>query len=175
MAGKDGFILVTPEFAKYLVADSAATYFLVRTEAHKHLLEDRIKRLKSIVAQEKRRFMEQLRIEDPEAWVKDMRAFLINKHGDIPEVDTLLIFYGNWNSIYQEQTRNVSPILGYTVALYIVDSKTASIYESYAWLELHHQLIPIIGDPRNKQARLRNTERHAQQAYHSINIKWGDD
>ncbi|RKU18591.1 hypothetical protein C6503_09255, partial [Candidatus Poribacteria bacterium] len=89
---KDGFITVTPEFAKHRVGDSAANYFLAPTEAHRRLLEDDIKQLKSIVAQEKRRFMEQLRIEDPEAWIKDMRTFLIDKHGDIPEVDTIVNF-----------------------------------------------------------------------------------
>ena len=65
--GKGGFITVTPEFAKHHVGDSAATYFLFPTEAHRQLLEDDIKQLKSIIAQEERRFMEQLRIEDPEA------------------------------------------------------------------------------------------------------------
>ena len=175
MAGKDGFILVTPEFAKYLVADSAATYFLVRTEAHKHLLEDRIKRLKSIVAQEKRRFMEQLRIEDPEAWVKDMRAFLINKHGDIPEVDTVVNFLRKLElNLPRADEECFAYIRGYS-ALYIVGSNTASIYESYASLEASHQLRHIIGDPPKQTGALEKYRAARAEGISFYNIKWGDD
>ena len=175
MAGKDGFILVTPEFAKYLVADSAATYSLVPTEAHRRLLEDRIKRLKSIVAQEKRRFREQLRIEDPEAWVEDMRAFLISKHGDIPEVDTVVNFLRKLELNLPRTDEECFAYLRVYSELYIIaDSDTGSIYESYASLEASHQLRHIIGDPPHTGGL--EKYRAARAAGISFyNIKWGDD
>ena len=77
-------ITVTPEIAKQFVGFWAANYFLFPTENHRRLLEEEVKQLKSTIAQEERslekdelRRLEQLRIEDPEAWVKSMRAFLI--------------------------------------------------------------------------------------------------
>lgn len=175
MAGKDGFILVTPEFAKYLVADRAATYFLVPTEAHRRLLEDQIKQLKSIIAQEKRRFMEQLRIEDPEAWVKDMRAFLIDKHGDIPEVDTVVNFLRKLELNLPKTDEECFAYIRVYSALYIADSKTASIYESYAWLEASHQLIPIIGEPPQQTGGLEKYRAARAAGISFYNIKWGDD
>ena len=175
MAGKDGFILVTPEFAKYLVADSAATYFLVPTEAHRRLLEDQIKRLKSIVAQEERRFLEQLRIEDPEAWLTRMRTLLIDKHGDIPEVDTVINFLRKLELNLPRTDEECFAYIRVNSALYIVGSNTASIYESYAWLEASHQLRPVIGDPP-KQTNTLEKYRAARAAGISFyNIKWGDD
>lgn len=175
MAGKDGFILVTPEFAKYLVADRAATYFLVPTEAHRRLLEDQIKQLKSIIAQEKRRFMEQLRIEDPEAWVKDMRTFLIDKHGDIPEVDTIVNFLRKLELNLPRTDEECFAYITVYSALYIADSKTASIYESYAWLEASHQLIPIIGEPPQQTGALEKYRAARAEGISFYNIKWGDD
>ena len=175
MAGKDGFITVTPEFAKYLVADSAATYFLVPTEAHRRLLEDNIKQLKSIVAQEKRRFREQLRIEDPEAWVKDMRTSLIDKHGDIPEVNTIVNFLRKLELNLPRTDEECFAYIRVYSALYIVDSKTASIYESYAWLEASHQLIPIIGDPPQQTGALEKYRAARAAGISFYNIKWGDD
>ena len=175
MAGKDGFILVTPEFAKYLVSDSAANYFLVPTEAHRHLLEDQIKRLKSIVAQEERRFLEQLRIEDPEAWLTRMRTLLIDKHGDIPEVDTVVNFLRKLELNLPRTDEECFAYIRAYSALYIVGSNTASIYESYAWLEASDQLRPIIGDPPQQTGALEKYRAARAAGLSFYNIKWGDD
>ena len=175
MAGKDGFITVTPEFAKYLVADRAATYFLVPTEAHRRLLEDQIKQLKSIIAQEKRRFMEQLRIEDPEAWVKDMRTFLIDKHGDIPEVDTIVNFLRKLELNLPRTDEECFAYITVYSALYIADSKTALIYESYARREASHQLRHIIGEPPQQTGALEKYREARAEGISFYNIKWGDD
>ena len=173
---KGGFILVTPEFAKYLVGDSAATYFLVPTEAHRRLLEDHIKQLKSIVAQEERRFMEQLRIEDPEAWVKRMRTFLIDKHGDIPEVDTIVNFLRKLELNLPRTDEECFAYIGVCSELYsTAGSHTASIYESYAWLEAGHQLRHILGDPPKQTNHLEKYRAARAAGLSFYNIKWGDD
>ena len=175
LEGKGGFITVTPEFAKHLVGDSAATYFLVPTEAHRRLLEDDIKRLKSIVAQEKRRFMEQLRIEDPEAWIKDMRTFLIDKHGDIPEVDTIVNFLRKLELNLPRTDEECFAYLRVYSALYLVGSHTASIYEGYASSEASHQLRHIIGDPPKQTNHLEKYRAARAAGLSFYNIKWGDD
>ena len=172
---KDGFVTVTPEFAKYLVGDSAANYFLVPTEAHRRLLEDDIKQLKSIVAQEKRLFMEQLRIEDPEAWIKDMRTFLIDKHGDIPEVDTIVNFLRKLELNLPRTDEECFAYLRVYSALYLVGSHTASIYEGYASDEAEHQLRHIIGDPPKQTNHLEKYRAARAAGLSFYNIKWGDD
>ena len=172
---KGGFIIGTPEFAKHLVGDSAATYFLVPTEAHRRLLEDQIKQFKSIVAQEERRFLEQLRIEDPEAWLTRMRTLLIDKHGDIPEVDTVVNFLRKLELNLPRTDEECFAYIRAYSALYIVGSNTASIYESYAWLEASDQLIPIIGDPPQQTGALEKYRAARAAGLSFYNIKWGDD
>ena len=172
---KGGFITVTPEFAKYLVGDSAATYFLVSTEAHRQLLEDDIKQLKSIVAQEERRFMEQLRIEDPEAWITRMRTFLIDKHGDIPEVDTIINFLRKLELNLPRTDEECFAYIRVYSALYVVGSQTDSVYEGYAWLEAGHQLRHILGDPPKQTNHLEKYRAARAAGLSFYNIKWGDD
>ena len=173
---KGGFIIGTPEFAKHLVGDSAATYFLVPTEAHRRLLEDMIKQFKSIVAQEKRLFMEQLRIEDPEAWLTRMRTLLINKHGDIPEVDTVVNFLRKLELNLPRTDEECFDYIRAYSALYITaDSDTGSIYESYASLEASHQLRHIIGDPPKQTGHLERYRAARAAGISFYNIKWGDD
>ncbi len=174
--GKGGFIIVTSEFAKHSVGSSAATYFLFPTEAHKRLLEDNIKGLKSIVAQEKRRFMEQLRIEAPEAWVKDMRTFLIDKHGDIPEVDTVVNFLRKLELNIPRTDEECFAYLRIHSELYFMgDSGTGSIYESYASLEAAHQLRHIIGEHPRQTGALEKYRAARAAGLSFYNIKWGDD
>lgn len=173
--GKGEFILVTPEFAKHLVGDSAANYFLVPTEAHRQLLEDDIKQLKSIVAQEERRFMEQLRIEDPEAWITRMRTFLIDKHGDIPEVDTIINFLRKLELNLPRTDEECFAYIGVYSALYVVGSHTDSVYEGYAWLEAGHQFRHILGDPPKQTNHLEKYRAARAAGLSFYNIKWGDD
>ena len=173
--GKGGFIRVTPEIAKHFVGYYAATYFLVPTEAHRRLLEDQIKRLKSIVAQEERRFMEQLRIEDPEAWIKRMRTVLIEKHGDIPEVDTIINFIRKLELNLPRTDEECFAYIGVCSDLYHVGSETASIYESYAWMEASHQLVPILGELPKQTGSLEKYRKARAAGISFYNIKWGDD
>lgn len=174
--GKGGFRIVTSEFAKHLVGYSAATYFLFPTEAHRRLLEDDIKQLKSIVAKEERRFMEQLRIEAPETWIKDMRTFLINKHGDIPEVDTVVNFLRKLELNIPRTDEECFAYLRIHSELYLfADSATSSIYESYALLEASHQLRHIIGDPPRQTGALEKYRAARAAGLSFYNIKWGDD
>lgn len=175
--GKGGFILVTPEVAKHQVGYYAATYFLVPTEAHRRLLEDEIKELKFIVAQEERLFMEQLRIEDPEAWITDMRTLLIDKHGDIPEVDTIVNFLRKLELNLPRTDEECFAYLRARSALYNItaDSDTGSIYESYVSLEAAHQLRHIIGDPPKQTNHLEKYRAARAAGLSFYNIKWGDD
>ena len=150
--GKGGFIIVTPEFAKHHVGYYAATYFLVPTEAHKLLLEDQIKQLKSIVAQEKRRFekeelrlLDQLRIEDPEAWVKSMRAFFIQKHGNIPETNTIIEFLRKLElDLPRTDEESRSYLTAYNALYTAFNSTYVYEYEYYAMFEAVDQIQPIV-------------------------------
>ena len=158
-AGKDGFIRVTPEFAKYIVADSAATYFLVPTEAHRRLLEDNMKRLKRIIEQvieqeerrlleEELRALEQLRIEDPQAWIKGMRAFLIKEHGDIPEVNTIVNFLRKVELNLPRTDKECHTYLEAYNTFYVDSDNfgSSSHYEYYATFEAVDQIQPIVAD-----------------------------
>ena len=185
MAGKDGFILVTPEFAKYLVADSAATYFLVPTEAHRRLLEDDMKQLKRIIEQvieqeerrlleEELRSLEQLRIEDPQAWIKGMRAFLIKEHGDIPEVDTIANFLRKVELNLPRTDEECRSYLTAYDALYTAVNSTHEYeYVYYAMFEAVDQVWPIVAeDPLRILKKFREARAEGISFY---NIKWGDD
>ena len=182
-AGKDGFIRVTPELAKYIVADSAATYFLVPTEAHRRLLEDDMKQLKHIIEQvreqeerrlleEEFRALEQLRIEDPQAWIKGMRAFLIKEHGDIPEVDTIANFLRKVELNLPRTDKECHTYLEAYNTLY-VDSDVGSLYEYYATFEAVDQVQPIVADEPLQIFKKYRAARAAGISFY--NIKWGDD
>ena len=157
--GKGGPIRVTPEFAKHLVGYYAANYFLFPTEAHKRLLEDAIKQLKRIIeqviAQEERRLLEeefraleQLRIEDPQAWIKGVRAFLIKEHGDIPEVDTIANFLRKVELNLPRTDVECHTYLEAYNTVYIDsnDFGSSSRYEYYATFEAVDQIQPIVAD-----------------------------
>ena len=185
MAGEDGFIIVTPEFAKYLVADRAATYFLVPTEAHRRLLEDNMKQLKRIIEQvieqeerrlleEELRALEQLRIEDPQAWIKGMRAFLIKEHGDIPEVDTIANFLRKVELNLPRTDEECRSYLTAYDAIYTdVNSTHEYEYVYYAMFEAVDQVWPIVEEgPLRILKKFREARAEGISFY---NIKWGDD
>ncbi|MCY3741634.1 MAG: hypothetical protein OXH00_11485 [Candidatus Poribacteria bacterium] len=170
---KGGFITVTPEFAKHLVGDAAATYFLVPTEAHRRLLEDQIEQLKSIVAQEKCRLLDHLRIEDPEAWITGMRAFLIDKHGDIPEVNIIVNFL---QKLELNLPRTDAECRTYYFEAYDVlydDSNTASTYEFYAMLEASHQIRAFVEDPPSR--RLEKYREARAKGISFYDIDWNNE
>ncbi|MXV75793.1 hypothetical protein F4Z99_16150 [Candidatus Poribacteria bacterium] len=144
-------ITLTPEIAKQFVGYWAANYFLFPTEDHKRLLEDEMKELKTTIAAEERRFseeelrsLEQLRIEDPQAWIKGMRAFLIQKHGDIPEVDTIANFLRKVELNLPRTDEECRTYLKAYNTLYA--DYFGSHYEYYAMLEASDQLRPIVAE-----------------------------
>ena len=144
-------ITLTPEIAKQFVGYWAANYFLFPTENHKRLLEDEMKELKTTIAQEERRFseqelrsLEQLRIEDPQAWVKGMRAFLIKKHGDIPEVDTIANFLRKVELNLPRTDEECHTYVKVYNTLYA--DYFGSRYEYYAMFEAVDQVWPIVAE-----------------------------
>lgn len=88
--GRSG--VVTLAFAKQIAAHAEAVYFLSPNAATQRSLQETRNLLRDIEAQEELRLLDQLRMEKPEAWVKGMRAVLIRRHGDLPEVKTIIDF-----------------------------------------------------------------------------------
>lgn len=144
-------ITLTPEIVKHFVGNWAANYFLFPTEDHKRLIEDEMKELKATIAQEERRFseeelraLEQLRIEDPQAWIKGMRAFLIKEHGDIPEVDTIANFLRKVELNLPRTDEECHTYIKIQNTLYA--DHFGSRYEYYAMFEAVDQVSPIVAD-----------------------------
>ena len=144
-------ITLTPEIVKHFVGNWAANYFLFPTEDHKRLIEDEMEQLKATIAQEERRFseeelraLEQLRIEDPQAWVTGMRAFLIKKHGDIPAVDTIANFLRKVELNLPRTDEECHTYIKIYNALYA--DYLGSRYEYYAMFEAVDQVSPIVAD-----------------------------
>ena len=171
-------ITITPEIAKQFVGYWAANYFLFPTENHKRLLEDEMKELKTTIAAEERRFseeelraLEELRIEDPQAWVKGMRAFLIKKHGDIPAVDTIANFLRKVELNLPRTDAECHTYVKVYNTLYPDDF--GSRYKYYAMLEAVDQVSPIVADePRQVLEKFRAARAKGISFY---DIKEGDD
>ena len=174
-------ITLTPEIVKHFVGFWAANYFLFSTENHKRLLEDEMKELKTTIAQEERRFseqelrsLEQLRIENPEAWVKSMRAFFIQKHGNTPEVNTIIEFLRKLELDLPRADKECHSYLTAYNALYTA-SKVHSTYEYeyYAMFEAVDQVWPIVAeDPLRILEKFREARAEGISFY---NIDWDDD
>lgn len=167
-----GLVIVTLELAKQLLADWAATYFFVPTENHKHFFEEARKRLKAIAAREEVRLLEQLRIEDPETWVKGMYAFLIRKHGKIPEVNTIVNFLQKLELNLPRTDKECYAYFEVYDALYD-DTNTASVYEFYALLEALYQIRPFVKDPPSR--RLEKYREARAKGISFYDIEWDDD
>ena len=110
--GRSG--VVTLELAKQIAAHAEAMYFLSPNAATQRSLQETRNLLRNIEKQGGLRALDQLRIADPEAWVKGMRAALIERHGDSQKLKRLSILCENWNWIYREQTKNATLILRHT-------------------------------------------------------------
>ena len=168
-----GLVIVTLELAKQHLAKSAATYFLVPTENHKHWLEDSRKRLKVIAAREEVRLLEQLRIEDPETWAKGMYAFLIRKHGKIQEVNTIVNFL---RKLELNLPRTDAECRIYYFEAYDAlydDINTASVYEFYAMLEALYQIRPFVKNPPSPTLEKYREARAEGISFYDI--EWDED
>ena len=171
---------LTPEMAKHFVGYWAANYFLYPTEDHKRLLEDGVKQLKSTIEYEELRFekeelrrLDQLRIEDPEAWVKSMRAFLIQKHGNIPKANTIIEFLRKLELDLPRADEECHSYLTAYNALYKARSTYAYEYEYYAMFEAVDQVSPIVVEgPLRVLKKFREAKAEGISFY---DINWDDD
>ena len=173
--------IVTLEVAKRLVADSAAMYFLFPNADNQHTFEKIRNLLQAIIEQEEHslekeelRLLDQLRIEDPEAWVKSMRAFFIQKHGNIPEASTIIEFLRKLELDLPRVDKECRSYLTAYNALYTAFNVHSTYeYEYYAMFEAVDQIRPIV-----VEGPLRILEKYREARAEGIsfyNIDWDDD
>ena len=181
--GRSG--IVTLELATQLVADMAALYFLFPGAGNQQAFEQMRNLLQDITEQEERRLeeekekeelrrLEQLRIEDPETWVKSMRAFLIQKHGNTPEANTLIEFLRKLELDLPRADEECHSYLKTYNALYTALKVHSTYeYEYYAMFEASDQLRPIVAEG---PLRVLEKFREARAAGISFyDIDWDDD
>ena len=167
-------VTLTPMLAKQNVACAEAMYFLLPTEVHKRSLEKLQEVLKVIEEQEERLVMDQLRREDPKAWIKRKRIFLISKHGDIPEIDTIVNFL---QKLELNLPRTDEECFAYLEAhddLYN-DSDSVPVYEFYAALEATDQIRHLIGNPPKLTNTLEKYREARAKGISFYDIDWDDD
>ena len=171
----------TPEIAKQFVGYFAANYFLFPEEDRRRLLEDQMKQLKAAIEYEEHRFekeelrrLDQLRIEDPETWVKSMRAFFIRKRGNTPGANTIIEFLRKLELDLPRADEECHSYLTAYNAFYTAFKVRATYqYEYYAMLEASNQLRPIVADrPLQILEKFREARAEGISFY---NIDWNDD
>ena len=167
-----GVVIVTLALAEQLLAYWAAEYFLFPNANNQRTFEDSRKRLKAIAEREHLRFLEQLRIENPETWTKGMHAFLIRKHGKIPEVNTIVNFLRKLELNLPRTDKECHAYLEVYDALYD-DMNTASSYEFYALLEALYQVRPFVEEPPSR--RLEGYREARAEGTPFYDIEWDDD
>ena len=172
---------LTPEMAKQFVGYWAANYFLFPTEDYKRLVEDGVKQLKVVIEYEEHRFekeelrrLDQLRIEDPEAWVKSMRAFFIRKHGNTPGANTIIEFLRKLElDLPRADEECHSYLTAYNAFYTAFKVRSTYEYEYYAMFEASDQVRPIVAD---KPLRILEKYREARaEGISFYNINWDDD
>ena len=167
-----GVVILTLTLAKQIVACAEAMYFLLPTEDHKRSLEKLREVLKGVEEQEERLVLEQLRREDPKAWIKRKRVFLISKHGDIPEIDTIVNFLQKLELNLPITDKECHAYIQIYDALYD-DINTASAYEFYALLEALHQVRAFVADPPSP--RLEKYREARAEGISFYDIDWNDN
>ena len=131
--------IITLELAKQIAAHAEAMYFLVPNADTQRSLQETRNLLKSIEAQEELHLLDQLRMEDPEAWIKGMRAALIERHGDIPQIDTSIDFMQKLELGLPRTDQDCHAYIDAYNILY-GRSENSSPYEFYAMLEAVNQV-----------------------------------
>lgn len=173
--------IVTLERATQLVAESAAMYFLFpgpdnqqSFETMRNLLQRTIEQEERSLEKEELRRLDQLRIEDPEAWVKSMRAFFIQKHGNTPEANTIIEFLRKLELDLPRADKECHAYLTTYNALYTaLKVRSTYEYEYYAMFEAVDQVSPIVAE-----GPLRTLEKYREARAEGIsfyNIDWDDD
>ena len=125
--------------------------------------------LRSIEEQEELRLLDQLRIEDPKAWVKGMRAVLIERHGDIREVKTIINFM---RKLELELPRTDKECHAYIKAYEVIHGRTGNSlpYVFYAILEAVNQ-VGRLGSLR----RLEKYREAREKGISFYDIDWDDE
>lgn len=157
--------ILTLELAEQMAAYQEAMYFLFPSAVNERSLEEAIK---PVEEKRKRRFMEQLRREDPETWIKYKRVALMDKHGDIPEVHTVINFI---RKLELELPRTDHDCHAYIEAYHTLSGNLSS-YESYAWLEAVQQ-IGILSESSSRALEKYREARAEGISFYDID--WDDD
>ena len=165
--GRSG--VVTLEFAKQIAAHAEATYFIYPNAVTRRSLEETRNLLRRIEEQEELRLLDQLRIEDPEAWVKGMRAVLIERHGDIPDVGTSIDFFRKLELGLPRTNRDCNTYIKVYETLY-TRSENFLHYAFYAMLEAVNQ-IGRLGSLR----RLEKYREAREKGISFYDIDWDDE
>ena len=173
--------IITLEIAIQMVAKSAALYFLFPVADNQQAFETTRNLLRSIIEQEEHslekeelRLLDQLRIEDTEAWVKSMRAFFIEKHGNVPEANTIIEFLRKLELDLPRADKECRSYLAAYDALYTAFKVPPTYeYEYYAMFEAVDQLWPIVAEgPLGTLEKYREARAEGISFY---NIDWDDN
>jgi hypothetical protein len=167
-----GIVIITLALAEQRLAYWAANYFLYPNANNQRTFEDNRNSLKAIAEREHLRFLEQRRIEEPEAWAKSMYAFLIRKHGKIPEVNTIANFLRKLEFNLPRTDKECYAYFEVYDALYD-DMNTASVYEFYALLEALYQIRAFVKDPPS--GRLEKYREARAEGISFYDIDWNDE
>lgn len=167
-------VILTLALVKQTAAHSEALYFLFPTENNRRSLEYNRKLVEELEEEEEHDLLEQLRIKDPQAWIKRMRAFLIRKHGNIPTVDTIANFLWKLELNLPRADKECFAYLNAYADLYN-DSNIVSAYEVYAVLEATDQLRHIVGDPPKRTDALEKYREARAEGISFYDIEWDDD
>lgn len=166
--------IITLELAEQMAAYQEAMSFLFPNVNNQRSLEKVIKLVEEI---RERNFMEQLRREDPETWVKRMRAALIERHGDIPEVDTSIKFLRKLELELPRTDHDCHAYIGAYQTLY-GHAENSSPYEFYALLEAVNQIGKFVGFGFVGDEPLRRLEKYREARAKGIpfyDIEWDDE
>lgn len=161
--------VVTLTLAKQIAAHAEATYFISPTAVTRRSLEETRNLLRRVEEQEELRLLDQLRIEDPEAWLKGMRAVLIERHGDIPDVNTSINFFRKLELGLPRTNGDCNTYIKVYEALY-TRSENFLHYASYAMLEAVNQI--------GRLGTLRRLEKYREAREKGISfydIDWDDE
>lgn len=164
--GKSG--IITLALAKQIAAHAEAMYFLFPSAVNRRSLEETRDLLRNIEKQEALRLLDQLRIEDPEAWVKGMRAVLIERHGDIREVKTIIDFM---RKLELELPRTDNDCHAYIKAYEVIHGRTGNSlpYVFYAMLEAVNQVRRL-----GSLERLKKYREARAKGISFYDIDWGE-
>lgn len=151
------------------IAFFEASYFLFPTAVNRRALEDA---RKPVDEEKERRFLDQLRRKNPEAWIEHKHAVLLRRHGDVPEVDIIADFLRKLELRLPRTDKECQVYFKTYDALYD-HSNTASAYEFYALLEALHQIRRFVREPPSRT--LEKYRRAREDGISFYDIDWDDD